>query len=155
MALWLGYGAGPYGVVVNSTFGTLDQVLPAKFRDLIGRKEPDMDCIFLGRVNYLDYSSEAECVPYDGNIYAPFVCKSVAYQHESEVRALFIDPLDLQTEDRPSGHFIRVDLPHLIQRVVVSPLAPDWFEAVVRSMIEKYGYDFPISRSVVIGEPIF
>ena len=31
MALWRGYGGGPYAVAVRTTFGLLDQLLPTKF----------------------------------------------------------------------------------------------------------------------------
>jgi hypothetical protein len=149
MAMWHGYGGGNFGVAVRSTFGTLSDLLPASFGSL------PMGTIYVGRVKYIDYLSETEQIPEQYNVFSPFTCKSVAYQHESEVRALFVDMTAQYQQTAAAGHFIDVDLTKLIHRVTVSPLSPAWFEETIRSLCEKYGFTFHIGRSIVFSEPVY
>jgi hypothetical protein len=152
MAMWRGYGAGPYGVAIRSTFGVLYDTLPSKLQ-YAGHEES----IFLGPVRYLDYSSVAERIPHENNVFGPYMCKSVAYQHETELRAVFADFFKLgeKREEAPAGHFVDIDLSRLVQAVIVSPLAPDWFEGVMRSTCARFGFNFDITTSSVFMPPIF
>ena len=150
MAMWQGYGSGPYGVAARSRFGLLDEVLPEKSTGT-GREEP----VFLGRVRYLDYSSHVERIPEEYNLYAPFLCKSIAYRHENEIRAVFADiPGGMQKTAKP-GYFVPVDLDRLVETVTVSPLAPGWFEDLVRDMCTQLGFEFTVTSSIVVAEPIY
>lgn len=149
MAMWQGYGGGPYGLAIRSTVGLLDALLPERFGD-----QP-MNDIFIGRVRYVDYASDRERIPAEYNAYAPFVCKSVAYRHESELRALFIDMRFFGNRDAPPGHLVPIDIQSFIQHVTVSPLAPAWFEPLVGSACEHFGLQFPIARSNVFRTPIY
>jgi hypothetical protein len=152
MAMWRGYGSGPCGIAIRSTFGVLDDTLPEKFAGS-GREES----IYLGPVRYLDYSSITARVPHENNVYGPFVCKSLAYVHESEVRAVFADLLALGDigEGGPTGHFVDLDLSELVQAVIISPLAPRWFEGLVRSTCVRFGFDFEVTTSSVAAPPIY
>jgi len=149
MAMWQGYGVGAYGVAVQSTFGSLDDVLPAPFSDV------PMGMIFISRVHYVDYTSETERIPQEANTYSPFVCKSLPYRHENEVRALFANLMNRYSRDVPAGQLIEVDLRQLVHRVTVSPLAPSWFEALVKSVCARYGLEIEVTRSIVFSQPIF
>jgi hypothetical protein len=150
MAMWQGYGSGPYGVAVRSTFGLLDELLPERFTET-GREEP----VFLGRVRYLDYSSHVERIPAEYNLYAPFLCKSIAYRRESEIRAVFADiPGGMQKTARP-GYFVPVDLARLVETVTVSPLAPSWFADLVRDTCTQFGFGFTVTSSIVTVVPIY
>jgi len=152
MAMWQGYGGGSYGVAVRSEVGLLDELLPEKS----GPNVTLINDVFIGRVKYVDYSSASERIPEEPNLCAPFACKSVAYRHESELRALFIDmPVHGREQGAPTGHVLRVDLRRLVQRVVVSPLSPPWFESLVGSVCEHFGFQFPIGRSIVRGVPVY
>jgi hypothetical protein len=150
MAMWRGYGGGPYGVAIRSTFGVLDRILPNSFSGT-GRTEP----IYLGRVKYLEYSSETELVPHDNNLYGPFLCKSVAYANEYELRAVFADVPGGFAGGSPLGYLVSVEVAELVHVVVVSPLAPSWFTDVVRTTNERFGFEFPILNSVVASRPIY
>ncbi len=48
MAMWQGYGGGPYGVAVRSTFGKLAELLPPAFGSV------PMGTIFVGRIRYIE-----------------------------------------------------------------------------------------------------
>ena len=123
---------GPYGVAIRPTTGVLDHELPYKVGELP---------ICLGQVRYIDYSSASEIVeieatrgrsvimakhgnPITFHVQSPFVCKSVAYKHEAELRALFMDMMGRGFTDRPAGVWIPVDRRRLVQGVKIWPLAP-------------------------------
>jgi len=152
MAMWRGYGAGPYGIAIRSSFGVLDDTLPKRF-DCSGREES----IYLGPVRYLDYHSVVERIPHDNNVMGPFICKSLAYRHENEVRAVFVNLLELgdTSEGGPAGHFVGLDLVRLVHAVIVSPLAPRWYEEVVRGACTRFGFDFDVATSSVADPPIY
>jgi hypothetical protein len=137
-------------IVVRSTFGVLSDLLPAAFGDI------PMATIFVSRVKYVDYLSETDQIPEQYNVFSPFVCKSIAYKHESEVRALFVDMTGhYQPNSVPPGHFIPVDIERLVERVTVSPLAPPWFQSIVGSICSRYGFAFEVRRSIVYSDPIY
>ena len=49
-----------------------------------------------------------------------------------------------------TGIDVRVDLPILIERVLVSPTAPIWVLEVVRSILNRYGLQMPVERSLLL-----
>jgi hypothetical protein len=153
MALWQGYG-GAYGVAVTTTFELLNTLLPEQVTGL----KPRDAYLHVARVRYIDHTSTKEVVPDSLDFLVPLFWKSVTYTHENELRAAF-GWIPLITEppdtDFPAGHFIPVDLQKLVAGVVVSPLAPAWFEGVVRSAFEHYGFSFSVQRSLMSVDPEF
>ncbi len=150
MAMWQGYGGGAYGVAIQSNFGLLDSLLPVRF-PVSDHEEP----VFIGRVRYLDHSSEAEVIPNEGNLYAMFMCKSLAYQHEAEVRAIFADVMGGWSGTALPGYLLPIDLQRIVQFVTVSPLAPTWFEELVVSTCSHFGFNFPLRKSIAAMEPVY
>lgn len=148
MAMWQGYGGGPYGVAIKSTYGVLDAVLPSTFGD------PQAP-VFLGRVRYLDYSSPSERIPKEYNVFSRFTCKHIAYQHEKEIRAIFMCPNLRFGTCAVLGHSVTVDLETLIRRVMVSPLSPPWFDELVKSVCVRLECDAEVGRSDVLGPPVY
>jgi hypothetical protein len=55
----------------------------------------------------------------------------------------------------PAGLFVPVNLQALITEMVVSPLAPAWFERLVRSVIERYGSSFAITPSLTSRNAVY
>ena len=169
MALWQGYGGGPFAVALRSTFGLLDSLLPEKFSGssiVAGgaaaapdAKPPEAMPIYLTRVSYIDHSSTTERIKQETNLFSPFSCKSVSYSHESEVRGLYwniprFDP-DTLRPVHPAGLFVSVDVQQLITDIVVSPIAPKWFAPVVGDMMAKYGYVFPMLPSLTSRDAVY
>ena len=147
--MWSGYGGGPYGVAIRSTFGLLDELLPIKIPD------SPMPQVFIGRVKYLDYRSEVQQVPEEYNGYAPFMCKSIPYQHEAELRAVFADMSFFNRSDAPAGHLLPIDVERLICGVTVSPVSPAWFDHTVEETCKRYGCPATVTRSSVFEEPVY
>ena len=139
MALWQGYGGGPYTLAVCTTFGLLDSLLPEKFSGssvvaggapaAVDDEPPHAMAVYLTQVRYIDHRSTTDRL--DNNLFTPFAFKSVSYAHESEVRALYwnVPGIDMTTGQWtcPPGLFVPVSLRELVTDVVVSPLAPAWF----------------------------
>ena len=164
MALWKGYGGGPYAVAVRTTFGRLDSLLPEKFRGSTGGSSParlddpvpEMP-IYLGPVRYIDHRSTTLRMEHEDNLFGPLAYKSIAYASENEVRAIQwnIPGYDSSGElPLPSGFQVPIDLQQLVSDIVVSPLAPEWFTPVVRATFERCGFDFTISGSVTSTPPV-
>lgn len=149
MAMWQGYGGGPYGVAIRSTYGALDAALPSSFGDAPATP------ILLGRVRYFDYSSVTERIPKAYNAFSRFTCKHIAYQHEKEIRALFMYPnISLGSAAVP-GHLLTVDLGALVQRVTVSPLSPPWFDELVQSVCIRFDCKTEVGRSTVFSPAVY
>lgn len=169
MALWRGYGGGPYATAVRTTFGLLDSLLPEKFSGSsvvaggaaadADEKPPHAMPILLTQVRYIDHSSTTERLKDENNLYTPFAAKSVSYTHESEVRAVYWNIPGFDTNTRqlqtPAGLFVPVNLGALITDVVVSPLAPAWFPPVVRSVFERYGFSFALTSSLTSRDAVY
>lgn len=114
-----------------------------------------MDQVFVGRVRYIDHLSDSEQVPEEDNLYAPFLCKSMAYAHECEIRAIFANMSFFDRPGAPPGYFVPIDVQELVEQGVVSPVSPPWFDGIVKSICERFGYSLKVERSVVYGAPVF
>lgn len=55
--------------------------------------------------------------------------------------------------DNINGVYYEVDLSKLIQKVIVSPFAPDWFLDLVKSVTSRYNFNFNIERSTQAEDP--
>ncbi len=145
MAMWRGYG-GTHAVAIQSTFGALDEAVPAV--------APDGFEIYIGAIRYIDHSSTVSRMKLEHlNAFEPFMYKNVVYAHENELRAIFLNHhLDSK---RPPGYSIPSDLSKLVIGVVISPLAPDWFYKVVSDLVKKYEFDFPVTISGVPTSGIY
>lgn len=168
MALWQGYGGGPYAVAVRTTFGMLDSLLPEKFSgtNVVAEgapaaaddEPPRAMPIFLTQVGYIDHSSTIERLKDENNMFAPFAWKSVSYSHEREVRAIYWNIPGFTTAGQPIcplGLLVPVDLSALVTDVIVSPLAPVWFAPLVRTTLERYGFSFALTPSLTSRAPVY
>jgi hypothetical protein len=151
MALWRGYG-NSYGVAIRSSIKRLDQSIPERIH-------PEYEVgPYIAPVQYLDYSSEIDAVP-GVNVFAAFLCKSVAYHNEQEVRAVFWD-VDASAVlpaavPPPIGHAVPVDINALTETVVVSPLAPSWFFSLVAELAKHHGLAASVTPSAVLVDPVY
>ena len=151
MAMWSGYGGGPHGVAISSKVAQLDELLPDFFDN-----EKEVTQIYLGKVMYEDLTSETRQIPNSNNLYGPFIYKSIVHEHERELRAIFWNPIPLTMQSGlDAGHFVKVDLNRLVDRIVISPLAGEWFCSLIKDICERYGFDFEITTSVMAMEPVF
>jgi hypothetical protein len=143
-AMWKLYSFANEGVAVQSTVGRLRRAL---------EKAPYS--ILIGSVRYADFDSLDPHVFLNG--LTPFIFKRSSFEHEREIRALIWMDAPSATESHPGdaslevpteiARSVPVDLPDLIQRVVVSPTAPQWFGELVEMTCRRHGLLSPVSRS--------
>ena len=111
--------------------------------------------IYVGKVLYTDYKSAF--IP-ENNFILPFLHKRNNYAYESEIRAMTIKlpsngQPDLSLDVYDSGIYCGVDLSLLIQEVVVTPYAEQWFVNLVKSIANRYSLDIPIRLSALANPP--
>jgi hypothetical protein len=121
--------------------------------------------IYVGCVEYIDYQSDAAWL---GNLFDPFMRKTMALRHESEVRAVVCDhregfsdfmnslmlKRDRQLLDPPLGVSVECNLDELIDYVVVSPTAPGWVVDLVKDYCRE-AIGKQVSSSSLKEEPFF
>jgi hypothetical protein len=112
--------------------------------------------IWIGRVRYIDHGSVTDRIPHEFNLYGPVLAKSLDFQHEDEVRAIYWDipTLDMARglAERPIGFNVPVDIGALVQSVVISPFASPRFVAKVRKTCALFGWgDLPIESSGAVS----
>jgi hypothetical protein len=100
--------------------------------------------ISIGRVEYVDFET------YFADINGAFWKKRKAFEHEREVRLLLSDRRQLAP-----GLALPCDIPTLVQSVVVSPKAPDWFLPLVEDLTAKFGFQLPVKKSRLAVQPFF
>ena len=144
-AMWRLYSRGQDGVAVKTTFKNL--------KDCLTGSEP----IYVGRVNYVDYSTE---FIREDNAFGPYLYKRKSFEHEREIRAVFQKtpdenkPVPLRNDICEIGINVDVDVDTLIQEVVVDQRADDWLLELVELLVARYGIEAPVVRSA-LGEPPF
>ena len=131
-AMWKIYTGQNQGIAIRTDFASLS----ASF---IG-DEP----IFIGEVNYINYNTDV--IP-DDWLLVPLLYKRNHFEHEREVRVLK-DPQGMSNIPE-NGEYSPVDLSVLIQEVFVSPLSPDWFAELVKSVSDKFGLQAEIKLSAL------
>ncbi len=137
VAMWQLYLASNEGIAIQSTYRRL--------RDCIASSDKD---IMLGQVKYIDF----EIDKFDfGNVLSPFAHKRRSFEHEREVRAIIWTP-DKVVEN---GVSVSMDLNMLVERVYVAPDAPAWFENLVKSVLARYAYGFPVFHSDLNKDPLY
>jgi hypothetical protein len=75
--------------------------------------------------------------------------KHKGYQFENEFRLVALDPKATAAEKNPlAGKYLSVESSRqLIQKIFVHPLAPSWFEEVVRRTADRYQLQAVVARS--------
>jgi hypothetical protein len=92
--------------------------------------------IYIGKVNYIDF--ENEWMP-EGNAFYPFIHKRKSFEHEREIRAMHnVFPSPNTPSPFDWGVNINIDVDILIEKVYISPDAPNWFSELVAQIIKRY-----------------
>ncbi len=147
---------------IQSTFGRLVD----SFMDTEER-------VFIGKVQYLDYTKEAID---EGLAFAPFLSKRLSFRHEEELRAIIVrsqdtEPVYFHRDGSPAtaenyqnariknkypdrhGLSVPIDVSKLVSAVYVSPTSATWFKDLAQSMIENLGYEIEIRKSNLAAAP--
>jgi hypothetical protein len=132
-ALWKLYCPnGSPGVVIQTSADRLFDALDS----------PDIE---LGRVQYVDFRMTF------AGFHDRIFWKRKSLAHEAEVRAVS----KIGEAQDISGLSHSVDIEKLCELVIPSPFAAAWFPSLVEALVTRYGYQIPIGRSELLGEPFF
>jgi hypothetical protein len=141
-ALWRLYGNA---VAIRST--------SQRLRAFLGGSE-----IEVGLVRYIDYENDHPSIRHS---IEPFFYKRSAFKHEQELRAAYqyltYEGSTWVPDDSPGlpGEWKAGDLNQLIDSVVVSPTAPDWFRELTFEVGRKLGLNVVCYPSRLNVSPFF
>lgn len=145
-AMWKLYSAEDPAIAIVTKYDLLANLLP--------------DEVYLGQVKYIDYSEDRIS---EGNVFTPLLHKRLSFEHEKEIRALYLAP-PAQTDDqlilenaykRPKIWECDLDINELIQKVLVSPTAPTWTVDLVSNIASKYEVDASVNQSNLYENAVF
>lgn len=159
-AMWSLYSHENAGIAIQSTTRRLSECF----------KDNNEDIIWIGKVQYLDFSED--WMNEWKNLFQAFVTKRKSFEYEKEIRAVTCLPDDnvsrhllvnTATEESNAfssrertvnpkeltdkGKYVSADLHMLVEKVYVAPYAEPWFEEVVESLLSKYDLDSVVIKS--------
>ena len=152
-AMWRLYTANKQGVAIRTTWKKLDSAVQSH--------------AYLKKVEYIDFIKDHAQIDIPSDV---FEYKRKAYIHENEVRAIItkypkmdikngipINSKPINGEELPeSGVFVELDLPTLIDKIVVTPYEDSWFVDVVKGLVDKYGLSSGIVvESELKADPVY
>lgn len=160
VAMWKIYGSPGAGVAVVSNGARLDTALAA-----------NEEQFYLGAVRYRDPSYVQIGTP---NAFDAMMIKRSSFEYEREVRLVhwhkgefhdalanfawndermrFDDLIDDPRPIRPGLSFV-CDVDVMIERVIVSPFAPQWYAPMIDRVRERLGYRFSVHKSKLLDVP--
>ena len=139
-AMWKLFASQQYGVAIRTT--------AARLVGSFTERLPD----YFGRVSYVAYDSHLMPI----TELPPVFFKRRAFMHEREVRAVVAPEHRVEKaekENRSPGVECAIDPERLIEAVVVSPYNPGWLPDIVQSVLEQYGIDAAVEKSVLERRP--
>jgi hypothetical protein len=150
-AMWKVYARDTYGAAIRTTFEKLTACFTMTDHD-----------IFIGAVRYIDY--EKDLIDHS-NAFNRFLYKRKAFAHEREVRAVCqplevfaqmekdwtVPDLEMQRAKevnerllQDGGLAVPIDVPALVDAIVLSPASPPWLADVVRHIVSALGFDLEV-----------
>jgi hypothetical protein len=137
-ALWKIYlGCQPYGVSIQT-----------KYKNLV-------DSIIDNNYSYCFHNVYYANEPKDERVASVHYRKSKYYKFENEVRiGIFNQYLEYGGAPKfEKGAFIKIDLNKMIDKIYVTPFAPDFFYEFIYYVVkEKYKLKFPVVKSKIIEQ---
>ena len=170
MAMWEKYHMRNSGVAIKTTMQNMKNSLLSEYS------------IYIGKIEYINDNTNDDQymqnflqsnIPLAKKLtYFPYFRKRKEYEHEQEVRLIVdIDPfvrdaLNNQTEENVDsfldtglpdicdiGMLFNIDVSTLIDEVIVSPYAKDWITETLRSVVQKFDFNFQINPSTLLDNP--
>lgn len=138
-ALWKIYSDFRKGIMIKSSINKLKVSFHNTNEELS-----------LSEIEYIDYNNDY--MP-DGNSMYPVIHKHKAYTFEEELRLIYSvesEPgltYNWNKEKIMKGKYIKVDVNELIDEIVVSPYAPDWFFELVEDLCYRFELNAKIKKS--------
>lgn len=170
MAMWEKYQMRNSGVAIKTTMEKMKNSLLSEY------------AIYIGKIEYIYGDTDDDQyiqnflqndIPLAKKLtYFPYFQKRKEYEHEQEVRLIvdidrFVtDALTNQTVENVDsfletglpdicdiGMLFNIDVSTLIDEVIVSPYAKDWITETLRSVVQKFGFNFDVRASTLLDAP--
>jgi len=133
---WKIYGNSPCSLAIVTSFKRLCESITDSL-DVYGSK-------------VIYYNPSRDIVP-EGNAFWPVIFKRQAFIHERKFRLIHWNHELMNSIIYPAGIPIAVNLEKLIESIVISPKAPQWFTKVVETFIASYGLSIPLTESNLLN----
>jgi len=140
-AMWKIYASFNEGIMIKSTVEKLEKALENCSEDL-----------FMGKVIYFDHETEL----YSNNgLIDTIMHKHKLYSYEDEIRLIHIltdmekgSQFDWNMESVKEGKYLKANLDTLIDEIIISPYASDYFVDLVSDIThQQYKIDKPVNKS--------
>ena len=170
MAMWEKYNMRNSGVAIKINMEKMKNSLTNEYSIYIGKIE-----YIYGNTNddqYMQNFLQSEIPLAKKLTYFPYFQKRKEYEHEQEVRLIVdidsfvMDVLNNQTVETVDafletglpdicdiGMLFNIDVNMLIDEVIVSPYAKDWVTETLRSVVQKFGFNFDVKPSTLLDTP--
>ena len=102
------------------------------------------DCFEIGKVNYVTFDKPLT------ETQVPVWYKRDVFAHEREVRVVIKD-----SAYTCNGMPVETNLDTLIEKIYVSPTAPEWLAGLVKRVALQYGLDKPVEYSRLNDKPCY
>lgn len=137
-ALWKIYSDLNQGIMIKSSF-----------KRIINALKESKEKVYCSKVKYIDHDTDSIDI---GNTMSPVVHKHKAYSYENEIRLIHeVSNIgwkhDWENEKYKNGIKVNVNLGKLIDEIVISPFAPEWFSDLIRDILDKYSLNFKLIDS--------
>lgn len=149
-AMWKIYASFGYGIAIKTSISNL----------IVSLKEYRDFNVFIGQIEYKDYENDFIGVD---NLFNPIFCKRRSFEHEKEVRAIIWTPDSGKNDILSSGvnsfedvYGIKVPiiLNQLVEAIYISPNSPFWIKEMIKSILNKYGFNIPVRQPDMMENPI-
>lgn len=141
---WKLYSNQIFGIALKSSVGSFKRALDdANYN------------VAIGKVEYIDFNklNPDEHLDRKG-LQAPLLYKRDVFKHEKEVRAFTRSKDKNIPFSGEQGCTINVDIKELLDGIVISPMAQDWFVRVVKELLIKFDLkDIPCEKSDLYDGP--
>ena len=144
-AMWKLYTREKNGIAIKTTFINYKTAL----NDPLKSKNSD---VYVSKIRYIDYKTNPIESP---NPITLYIYKRNSFQHEMEIRALYVPVNTPEIKENLNGIYYGVDLKILIQEIVIAPFAEKWFSELTKSISRRYGLYDRVRHSTLDDAPNF
>jgi len=133
-AMWKCYAENKDGMAIQSTVGKLKAAIKDNPKET-----------YIGKINYIDYETS---IIKKGSFFWNFIHKRMSFEHEKELRVIFInDELFDPAAKLKKVSSIPIKTEDLIEKIFISPTAPNWTKELLESILEKYKLKIGVNKS--------
>lgn len=133
IAMWKMY-SDIFGVCIQSTYNRLCDSIVDDYWSHYNLKKR----VYIGTVKYID--RRTDIIP-KGNMFWPYLHKSIGYAFEKELRCVIWDTLNWGTDAAHEYFRTKIDSRILVESIFLHPAAPTWYYENLVTLCAQHGID--------------